>query len=175
MIRTAPILAVPILALAVAPYAPPRAADGGHLPRPVAARAVPNDNRAAVGVLANGVLTVRLVARSASWYPDGRDGCGLTVHAFAEEGQAPRIPGPLLRVPARTQVRVTIRNALDKPIWIRGLEDRSVERLDSVAIAVSASHQFRDKGTVPARTSTGAVIPTPPCRDPTWMASASER
>ena len=94
--RTDSILAVPILALAVARYAPARAADCGHLPRPVAARAVPNDNRAAVGVLANGVLTVRLVARSAAWYPDGRDGCGLTVHAFAEEGQAPRIPGPLL-------------------------------------------------------------------------------
>src|SRR6266581_72794 len=146
---TGSILALPTLALAVAPHARARAADCGHLPRPVATRAVPNDNRSAVGVLANGVLTVRLVARPAAWYPDGRDGCGLTVHAFAEEGQAPRIPGPLLRVPAGTELRVTIRNALDKPIWIRGLEDRSVERLDSVAIAVSASREFRYQATVP--------------------------
>src|SRR6266516_6778896 len=106
---TGSILALPTLALAVAPHARARAADCGHLPRPVATRAVPNDNRSAVGVLANGVLTVRLVARPAAWYPDGRDGCGLTVHAFAEEGQAPRIPGSLLRVPAGTELRVTIR------------------------------------------------------------------
>jgi len=149
MLRTDSILAVPILALAVAPYARARPPDCGHLPRPVATRAVPNDNRAAIGVLANGMLTVRLVARPAAWYPDGRDGCGLTVHAFAEEGKAPRIPGPLLRVPAGTELRVTIRNALDKPIWIRGLEDRSVERLDSVAIAVNASREFRYRATVP--------------------------
>jgi FtsP/CotA-like multicopper oxidase with cupredoxin domain len=129
--------------------APPRAAVCSYLPRPVATRAVPNNNRAPAGVLANGVLSVRLVARAAAWYPDGSDGCGLTVHAFAEEGKEPRIPGPLLRVPAGTELRVTIRNVLDKPIWIRGLEDRSVERLDSVAIGVGASREFRYRASVP--------------------------
>jgi FtsP/CotA-like multicopper oxidase with cupredoxin domain len=150
MMWTGSILAFPALGLSV--VAPPvlgRAADCGHLPPPVATRAVPNNNRAPVGVLSNGVLTVRLVARPAIWYPDGPDGCGLTVHAFAEEGRAPRIPGPLLRVLAGTTLRVTIRNVLDKPIWIRGLEDRSVERLDSVAIAVGASREFRYRATVP--------------------------
>jgi FtsP/CotA-like multicopper oxidase with cupredoxin domain len=149
MMWTRSILALPVLAFSIALPVPVRAADCSYLPRPVATHAAPNDNRAPAGVLANGVLSVRLVARAAAWYPDGPDGCGLTVHAFAEEGKEPRIPGPLLRVPAGSELRVTIRNVLDKPIWIRGLEDRSVERLDSVAIAVGASHEFRYRASVP--------------------------
>jgi len=147
--RLPTILALPALAFSLGSQPPARAVECRHLPRPVATRATPNDNRAPAGVVTGGVLTVQLAVRPAAWYPDGRDGCRLTVHAFAEEGKGPRIPGPLLRVPAGTELRVTIRNMLDKPIWIRGLEDRSVERLDSVGIAVGASREFRYRANVP--------------------------
>jgi manganese oxidase len=113
------------------------------LPPVAAVTAEPNDNRHAAGSLQGGVLTLRLVARPAGWYPDGPEGCGITVAAFAEEGRAPRIPGPLVRVRAGTEVRVTIRNALERPIWIRGLQDRTAERLDSAEIAPGAEREFR--------------------------------
>src|SRR6266545_6991950 len=100
MMWTRSILALLVLGFSIALPVRARAADCSHLPRPIATRAVPNDNRAPAGVLANGVLTVRLVARATAWYPDGPNGCGLTVHSFAEEGKEPRIPGPLLRVTA---------------------------------------------------------------------------
>ena len=58
-----------------------------------------NDNRIAAGSMRAGVVEARLVARAASWSPDGPKGCALAVHAFAEEGKSPSIPGPLLRVP----------------------------------------------------------------------------
>jgi len=40
---------------------------------------VPNDNRVAAGVLANGVLTLRLVARLGRWFPDGNAGPSLVM------------------------------------------------------------------------------------------------
>ena len=58
-----------------------------------------NDNRTPAGVLRNGVLTLHLEARPAIWYPEKDGGPHLTVSAFAEEGHAPQIPGPMIRVP----------------------------------------------------------------------------
>ncbi|HWJ22231.1 MAG TPA: multicopper oxidase domain-containing protein [Gemmatimonadaceae bacterium] len=75
-------------------------------------RVVANDNRAPAGTLRGGVLTLRLVARAGTWRPDGDSAPGAMVPAFAEEGHEPRIPGPLIRVPAGTEVAVTVRNAL---------------------------------------------------------------
>jgi manganese oxidase len=145
-----------------------------HLPRVTAAAAEPNDNRVPAGVLRAGVLTLRLVARPAAWYPEGLDGCALLVHGFAEEGAAPRIPGPLIRVRVGTVVRATVRNALRDTIWVYGLQDRdtpgaagTVDRLSAVieragaatdirpisltpiAIAPGASHEFRFTATMP--------------------------
>jgi FtsP/CotA-like multicopper oxidase with cupredoxin domain len=46
------------------------------------------------------------------WHPDGDSLLGLSVAAFAEEGKTPLVPGPLLRAPRGTQIRVSVRNAL---------------------------------------------------------------
>jgi FtsP/CotA-like multicopper oxidase with cupredoxin domain len=89
------------------------------------ARVVINDNRRPAGHLRAGVLTLRLVARMGDWHPDGEDAPGATVPAFAEEGGPPRIPGPLIRVPAGTQIALTIRNTLEHTLTLRGLYDRS--------------------------------------------------
>src|SRR3954471_21455995 len=78
---------------------PPRTQGVAAIPRVVI-----NDNRHAAGILKAGVLTLRLEARLGDWHPDGEGAVGATVPAFAEEGQPTRIPGPLIRVPAGTEI-----------------------------------------------------------------------
>lgn len=87
---------------------------------------VPNDNRAAAGRLSAGVLTVRLDVVRAEWRPESDSGPGVTVEAFAEAGQPPRIPGPLLRVPTGTTIAATVRNTLpDSTVTVFGLTTRA--------------------------------------------------
>lgn len=85
----------------------------------------PNDNRAPAGELTDGVLTLRLVVQMARWYPEAPDGPFTEVAVFAEEGKAPQVPGPLIRVPAGTRIELTVRNALpDSAISLFGLQSR---------------------------------------------------
>jgi manganese oxidase len=144
----------PLLALALAAGASPSrgglpAADCRHLPAPPTNTATSNENRSRAGTLRDGVLTVRLVARAAAWRPDGPNGCALAVRAFAEEGRPARVPGPMIRVTAGTEVRATVRNALPTPIWVRGLQDRNARILDSVEVAPGATRDFRFVATAP--------------------------
>ncbi|AHG88561.1 multicopper oxidase type 2 [Gemmatirosa kalamazoonensis] len=104
---------------------------------------VPNDNRVAAGHLAHGVLTLELEAREATWYPETDAGPGLPVYAFAEAGRPPSIPGPLIRVPAGTELHVTVRNTLPKRLRLAGLQEHQSESLDSVDIAPGATQAFR--------------------------------
>ena len=106
-------------------------------------RVVPNDNRTPAGTLRGGVLTLRLVAQPALWRPESPDGPDLPVYAFAEEGKPPRIPGPLVRVPVGTEIRVSIRNALAEELRVYGLQDRPSEKTDSVDIAPGQSALFK--------------------------------
>src|SRR5262245_25411852 len=87
-------------------------ADCSHLPPSTASAAAANDNRVPAGALQGEVLTLRLVLQRATWYPEGEQGCGIGVYAFGEEGKAAQTPAPLIRVPLGTQLRVTVRNAL---------------------------------------------------------------
>jgi hypothetical protein len=68
----------------------PVAAVCDHLPRVSEPAALPNDNREPAGTLRDGVLSLRLEARKVTWHPEGPNGCGLPVHAFAEEGEPAR-------------------------------------------------------------------------------------
>jgi FtsP/CotA-like multicopper oxidase with cupredoxin domain len=84
-----------------------------------------NDNRRAAGTLRHGVLAVDLEARVATWHPDGDRAPGAEVPAFAAAGQPPEIPGPLIRVPAGTEVAMTVRNALPNAVLtLHGLHAR---------------------------------------------------
>jgi FtsP/CotA-like multicopper oxidase with cupredoxin domain len=120
-----------------------------HLPRPTAPATAPNDNRTPAGELRDGVLTLGLVVTTGTWYPDGPDGCGIEVHAFAEDGTAPAIPGPLLRVTAGTELRIALRNDLADTVWLKGLEDRPVNELARVRLLPGASHEFRFRASTP--------------------------
>jgi FtsP/CotA-like multicopper oxidase with cupredoxin domain len=113
------------------------------------ARVVVNDNRRPAGHLRAGVLTLRLDARLGDWHPDGEDAPGATVPAFAEEGGPARIPGPLIRVPAGTDIALTIRNTLEHTLTLRGLHNRSMTGSpsltppSSIELAPGASRTIR--------------------------------
>src|SRR5262249_10227702 len=68
---------------------------------------VTNDNRPAAGTLENGVLPLKLEARTGQWRPEGEKGRALDVAAFAEEGKPMSVPGPLVRVPVGTDVKAS--------------------------------------------------------------------
>jgi FtsP/CotA-like multicopper oxidase with cupredoxin domain len=74
--------------------------------------AAPNDNTRPAGALKNGVLSVSLEMRTVMWYPDGDTLPGLEVAAFAESGAPALVPGPLLRMPAGSQVELSLRNSI---------------------------------------------------------------
>ena len=103
--------------------------------RPVvsAERIALNDNRTAAGTLRDGVLTVRLEARTGEWHPDGDASPGIIVRAFAEEGKPSQIPGPLIRVPKGTEIHAFVRNSLgDSTLVVHGLYTRGAAGADTV-------------------------------------------
>jgi manganese oxidase len=74
--------------------------------------ATANDNRLSHHSVEDGVVTLRLVALTAQWRPGADTGRRLTVAAFALEGEAPSIPGPLLRLRRGERARLIVRNDL---------------------------------------------------------------
>jgi FtsP/CotA-like multicopper oxidase with cupredoxin domain len=105
-------------------------------------RAAPNDNRTPAGTLRDGVLTLHLDARGARWYPDGDDGPSLVMQMFAETGHETQNPGPLIRVPAGTMVRVSVHNALrGSTLVVYGLATRPSAVDDTMQIAPGATRE----------------------------------
>lgn len=103
-----------------------------------------NDNRHPAGRLAGGTLSVSLEAREGEWHPEGTSAPpGFTIEAFAEEGGALLTPGPLLRVPLGTEVRATVRNALSRPMVMRGLKDRTDYDSAGVELQPGEVREFR--------------------------------
>ncbi|HET9440460.1 MAG TPA: multicopper oxidase domain-containing protein [Longimicrobiales bacterium] len=106
-----------------------------------------NDMRTPAGKLSNGVLTLQLEARNGMWYPDGMKGMPRPVAAFAEVGNGLQVPGPLLRVSVGTEVRITLRNSLEQPLWIFGLGAKRGIAADSFVIAPNATREVTFKAT----------------------------
>ncbi|HKR09421.1 MAG TPA: multicopper oxidase domain-containing protein [Gemmatimonadaceae bacterium] len=127
--------------------------------------AIPNDNRVAGGRLANGVYTLNLEAREALWYPEGKGGPSILIAAFNEAGGPARAPGPMIRVPAGTEMRITVHNTLATPMRLWGLQDRSEAAIDSVVIAAGAMRTFQFRVDIPGTYlywgRTGTRPPTP--------------
>jgi FtsP/CotA-like multicopper oxidase with cupredoxin domain len=96
---------------------------------------LPNDNRSPAGRLAHDTLELHLVVGMAVWRPQADGGPSIEVAAFWEEGKAPQIPGPLIRVPAGTVIAATVRNRLaDSTLRIYGLATRPGVAHDSLVI-----------------------------------------
>jgi len=115
------------------------------------ARVAPNDNRAPAGRLRNGVLTLQLDAALGTWSPEGEHGPRIVIAAFGERGRggAVQIPGPLIRVAAGTELRITVRNTLDLPLLVRGLYDRGATQSDSIDVAPGAVREMRFRAVTP--------------------------
>ena len=97
-----------------------------------------NDNRHAAGVMHGDTLVVHLDVRMAHWYPDADTGAFVIAAIVGEVGQAPQVPGPLVRVREGTPIVATLTNNLtDSTVsWI-GIASRPGR--DSTAVAPGAS------------------------------------
>jgi FtsP/CotA-like multicopper oxidase with cupredoxin domain len=141
------------------PFAPSVASVADTLPKVTA-----SDNRHVAGRFEKGSLIVRLEARNGMWYPEGPEGLGIPVAAFAEEGKPLQNPGPLIRVRAGTEVHVAIRNSLAKPLTVYGLGPRRGIAGDSLRIEPGELRDVHFRATDPGtyyyagKTSRGDVL-----------------
>jgi manganese oxidase len=107
---------------------------------------LPNDNRLPAGKLINKILYLSLEARTGHWYPETHEGIPIKVHAFAEVGKPLQLPGPLIRVPAGTEIRVTVRNLiLDSPLVLHGFFERPLDQRDSIVIPYGKTYSLQFK------------------------------
>lgn len=104
---------------------------------------LPNDNRTAAGQARHGILPLRLKAEEGLWFPEGPRGPGIRAFAFAVEGKRPQAPGPMIRVSAGTEIRLSLHNALGKPLVLRGLQDHAAAEMDTIEIAAGATREVR--------------------------------
>ena len=112
-------------------------------------RILANDNRTSAGTLANGVLTLRLVAREGQWFPQSDSGPSITMQAFAEEGHPPQVPGPLVRVPAGTRIRLSVRNTLGSTLVLFGMHERPETASEPLRIPAGGTRELSFRAGTP--------------------------
>ena len=118
------------------------AALGARAPRAVRDDATTNDQREIAGVLRAGEYTLALELRRATWRPNAPSELEVGIAAFAETGRPASVPGPLIRVPAGTRLRITVRNDLAERATVHGLHEHDGAR-DSVVLARGESRELR--------------------------------
>ena len=130
-----------------------------------------NDNRRPAGRLEQGVLTLTLEVREGLLRPEGDDGPGVPALAFAEAGKLPQVPGPLIRVPQGTEIRVKVRNPFpDSTLSVYGLSTRPAPGDTGVRIRGGATREIRFRAGAPGTyyywgSTTGSDL------DPRWFES----
>ena len=123
----------------------------------------PNANTTRAGVLKSGVLTVTLEAKQGRWWLNGPKRAPMTIEAFAEPGHDLLIPGPLIRAPQGTELRLSIRNSLALPITLSmpaAVTGGQVASTDSVVVAPGAVAHFAARLAVPGNYIYRAATPT---------------
>lgn len=132
------LLSVPFLQESVVP-APPR----GSLPRPLPGAQVAqvNQNRQVAGSLERGTLTLSLDIVEAALQAEGEHDPVVRAMAFAEPGQEPVVPGPLIRAPLGTTVRLTLRNRTDSALVLGGLRRSITAAQDTFQLAAGATRE----------------------------------
>ena len=105
---------------------------------------LPNDNRVPAGRWQGDTLVLALDVAMAEWRPEGEAGPAIEVAAFGEAGGSPQVPGPLIRVPAGTPLRVTVRNRLpDSTLSLHGLLEHPAATDDSLLLAPGTAVEVR--------------------------------
>jgi manganese oxidase len=119
-----------------------------------------NDNRVPAGRVAGGTLSLELTVGKGNWFPEAADGGYLEVLAFAERGRALSIPGPLIRVPAGTKMRIRVSNPLERDVSVVGLSDRPVPAARPEVIPARGERLFEFTATTPGTYSYGGFVGT---------------
>lgn len=103
-----------------------------------------HDNlRPAGRAVANGVQ-LDLEIQRGMWHPNGADRAGTSVLAFAERGNAPTTPGPLLRVRYGSTITVSLHNTTTDTLAIHGLGSRrGLAAFDSIVMLPGATQTTR--------------------------------
>jgi FtsP/CotA-like multicopper oxidase with cupredoxin domain len=102
-----------------------------------------NENRTPAGRLHSGVLTLQLEVREGLWHPEAADGRALRVYSFAEQGHTAQTPGPLVRVPQGTELRVSVHNLLAEAVVVHGLHRHPGSAQDVMELAPGAIQELR--------------------------------
>ena len=121
-----------------------------------------NDNRTPAGTMRGDTLRLRMVVAKAEWYPGASDGSHISVTAFAEEGRAPQISGPLIRVSEGTVIDVTLRNGLaDSTIRIVGLAHAPSASDSTAVLAPGETRQLHFVAGAPGTYLYRAIVGVP--------------
>ena len=114
------------------------------LPRPLANAPIGqvNNNLRSAGTISGKTLTLALDIVEAGFQPEGEHDPVVRALAFAEPGKAPQIPGPMLRAPVGTTVRLTLRNRSDSAVMLGGLRRSLPASRDTVHIAAGATREI---------------------------------
>jgi manganese oxidase len=133
------VAAVPLLQDAVIP--PPARVP---LPRPAASApvATANQNLLAAGIRVRDTLTLALDVVEAAYQPEGSDDPVVRILALAERGKTPQVPGPLLRVPVGTTVRLSLRNRSDSALMFSGFRPTLKAADDTIQIPAGATREL---------------------------------
>ena len=103
-----------------------------------------NDNRRPAGQVREGVLYLRLEARLGIWHPEGLEAQGVEVTAFGVENGPLQNPGPVIRVPEGTEVRVSLRNLVPgKTLHVYGLHQRPDKGEQGVEVPTGTAREVR--------------------------------
>jgi manganese oxidase len=127
-------------------------------------RIITHDNTEAAGKLEDGLLTLRLEIREGEWHPDADDGPAMPIFAFAEQGKSPSIPGPMIRVPQGTSIKVSVKNAtLFFPAFLHGLNQRPGQADKVIKIPAGGTQEVTflagEPGTYYYWANTGVDVP----------------
>ncbi|MGH7770258.1 MAG: multicopper oxidase domain-containing protein [Candidatus Binatia bacterium] len=141
MQRLSALLFTTLMGISIVTPAHESIAQTGPAPSATAAVSTNNNTRPA-GRIEGDVLNLRLYAGVGSWRPEGPQGAPIEIAVFGEEGSAPSIPGPLIRVREGTTVALTLRNALGSALRVNGLCARP-STCDPVSVAPGATQEVR--------------------------------
>jgi FtsP/CotA-like multicopper oxidase with cupredoxin domain len=105
-------------------------------------KVVTHDNLKSAGQLKDGVLTVHLELKEGAWHPDADDAPAIPALTITEEGVAPSMPGPMIRVPEGTRVHVFFKNTQFFPVFVFGLNQRPGDAKDAVNVNPGETKEF---------------------------------
>jgi FtsP/CotA-like multicopper oxidase with cupredoxin domain len=167
---------IPIVLLALSPWPSPRSHAGAEPDRqrprePKLEAIAANDNRHPAGRLEGGVLTLALEVRAGLLRPEEDSGPGIAALAFAEAGGPLQVPGPLIRVPRGTDVRISLRNLTDSALTVYGLASRPLPGDSGVDLQAHESRAVRFRATTPGTFYYWAAFKGVALADREWLDS----